>query len=128
MHTSGLQGDALAVARLACLQDLHPVTLDGAAVPRDVIGAVMAFMLIYGGVTVGLTMVLLASGMDVVTAFTAVIGCVNNIGPGMGQVGPAGNFGALTDFQIWVCSLAMLLGRLELLSVLVLLTPQFWRR
>ena len=99
-----------------------------AAVPRDVIGAVMAFMLIYGGVTVGLTMVLLASGMDVVTAFTAVIGCVNNIGPGMGQVGPAGNFGALTDFQIWVCSLAMLLGRLELLSVLVLLTPQFWRR
>ena len=107
---------------------VHPVTLDGAAVPRDVIGAVMAFMLIYGGVTVGLTMVLLASGMDVVTAFTAVIGCVNNIGPGMGQVGPAGNFGALTDFQIWVCSLAMLLGRLELLSVLVLLTPQFWRR
>ena len=46
----------------------------------------------------------------------------------MGQVGPAGHFGALTDFQIWVCSLAMLLGRLELLSVLVLFTPQFWKR
>ena len=107
---------------------VHPVALGRVAVPQDVISAVMAFMLIYGGVMVGLTMVLLASGLDVVTAFSAVIGCLNNIGPGMGTVGPASNFGALTDFQIWVCSLAMLLGRLELLSVLVLFTPQFWRR
>ena len=46
----------------------------------------------------------------------------------MGKVGPSGNFGGLTNVQIWVCTLAMLLGRLELLSVLVLFTPQFWRR
>ena len=77
---------------------------------------------------VGLTLLMLATGLDVVTAFTAVIGCLNNIGPGMGKVGPAGNFGSLSDTQIWICSLAMLLGRLELLSVLVLFTPQFWRR
>ncbi len=107
---------------------VHPVALGRVAVPQDVISAVMAFMLIYGGVMVGLTMVMLASGLDVVTAFTAIIGCLNNIGPGMGKVGPSGNFGALSEFQIWVCSLAMLLGRLELLSVLVLFTPQFWRR
>ena len=81
-----------------------------------------------GGVMVGLTMLMLASGLDVVTAFTAVIGSLNNIGPGMGKVGPAGNFGVLNEFQIWVCTVAMLLGRLELLSVLVLFTPQFWRR
>ncbi|HMN21758.1 MAG TPA: potassium transporter TrkG [Ottowia sp.] len=107
---------------------VHPVTLNGAILPANVVAAVMAFMLIYGGVMVGLTLVLLASGLDVVTAFSAIIACLNNIGPGLGLVGPASNYGALTGFQIWVCSLAMLLGRLELLSVLVLLTPQFWRR
>ena len=68
------------------------------------------------------------SGLDPVSAFTAVVACVNNIGPGLGEVGPATNFSGLTDFQTWVCTLAMLLGRLELLSVLVLLTPSFWRR
>ena len=88
----------------------------------------MAFMMVYGATIVGLTMVLLFSGLDPVTAFTAVVACVNNIGPGLGEVGPAANFASLTDFQTWVCSVAMLLGRLELLSVLVLLTPSFWRR
>jgi trk system potassium uptake protein TrkH len=63
-----------------------------------------------------------------VTAFSAVIACVNNIGPGLGQVGPASNFGVLNDFQTWVCTFAMLLGRLELLSVMVLFTAQFWRK
>ena len=88
----------------------------------------MAFMLIYGGVMTALTLVMLATGLDVVTAFSSVIACLNNIGPGMGKVGPAGNYAALNNFQLSLCSLAMLLGRLELLSVLVLLTPQFWRR
>jgi trk system potassium uptake protein TrkH len=73
-------------------------------------------------------MVLLFTGLDPVTAFTAVIACVNNIGPGLGQVGPAGNYQDLSDFQTWVCTFAMLLGRLEMLSLLVLLTPSFWRR
>ena len=75
-----------------------------------------------------MTMLLLFSGLDVVTAFTAVIACVNNIGPGLGDVGPAVNYGSLSDFQTWVCTFAMLLGRLELLSVLVLFTPSFWRK
>jgi len=57
-----------------------------------------------------------------------VVACVNNIGPGLGLVGPALNYGSLNDFQTWVLSFAMMLGRLELLSVLVLFTPQFWRR
>jgi trk system potassium uptake protein TrkH len=57
-----------------------------------------------------------------------VIATVNNIGPGLGMVGPASNFGVLSDFQLWVLSYAMLLGRLELLSFLVLFTGAFWRR
>ena len=57
-----------------------------------------------------------------------MIATVNNIGPGLGQVGPASNFGVLTEFQLWVLTFAMLMGRLELLSVLVLFTAQFWRK
>ena len=107
---------------------VNPVTLGTTAVSDRVMQAVIAYMMIYGASLVGLTMLLLFSGLDVVTAFTAVIACVNNIGPGLGDVGPAVNYGGLTDFQTWVCTFAMLLGRLELLSVLVLFTPQFWRR
>ena len=73
-------------------------------------------------------MLLLLSGLDLVTAFSAVIVCVNNIGPGLGLVGPAGHFGVLTDFQLWTLSFAMLLGRLEFITVLVLFTLPFWRK
>jgi trk system potassium uptake protein TrkH len=107
---------------------VNPVTLGSTTVPSSVLAAVLAFMLIYGASIVSLTMLLLLSGLDLITAFSAVIVCVNNIGPGMGLVGPASNFGGLNDFQLWVCTFAMLLGRLELLSVLVLFTPQFWRK
>ncbi|MCM0608871.1 MAG: TrkH family potassium uptake protein [Ideonella sp. WA131b] len=105
-----------------------PVTLAGAVVPPAVMYSVLAFMLIYGFVMMLVTLLLLLSGLDPVTAASAAIACINNTGPGLGQVGPAGNYQGLTDFQTWVCTFAMLLGRLELLSVLVLFTPQFWRR
>jgi trk system potassium uptake protein TrkH len=85
-------------------------------------------MLLYGGTIIGLTMVLLISDMPFDTAFSAVVASVNNMGPGLGPVGPAGNFQGLSDFQTWVCTVAMLLGRLEILSFLVLFTPGFWRR
>ncbi len=107
---------------------VNPVVVGGRAVPDRVIQSIIAFMMIYGATLVGLTMVLVFSGLDIVTAFTAVVACVNNIGPGLGTVGPASNYGGLSDFQTWVLSFAMMLGRLELLSVLVLFTPQFWRK
>jgi trk system potassium uptake protein TrkH len=103
------------------------IVLGGNVGPPKTMQNVNAFMMIYGATLVSLTMLLVFTGMDVVTAFTAVVACVNNIGPGMGEVGPAGNFGGLTDFQTWVCSFGMLLGRLELLGLLVLFTPQFWK-
>jgi trk system potassium uptake protein TrkH len=105
-----------------------PVTLGGAMVDPKVLQSVLAFMLIYGAVMTAATLLLLATGLDVVTAFTAVVACINNTGPGLGQVGPAGNFQGLSDVQTWICSITMLLGRLELLAVLVLFTPQFWRK
>ena len=107
---------------------VNPVVLGGAAVSDRVMQSVIAYMMMYGATLVTLTMLLLFSGLDVVTAFTAVLACVNNIGPGLGDVGPAVNYGGLSDLQTWICTAAMLLGRLELLSVLVLLTPAFWRQ
>jgi trk system potassium uptake protein TrkH len=105
-----------------------PVTLGDATVDSNVLLSVLAFMLIYGAVMVAATMLLLFSGLDVVTAFTAVVACINNTGPGLGQVGPSANYQGLTAFQTWVCTATMLLGRLELFSVLVLFTRTFWRK
>jgi trk system potassium uptake protein TrkH len=83
---------------------------------------------LYFGTVVTLTFMLLASGLDFVSSFSAVIACINNAGPGLGLVGPASNYQGLTDFQTWVCSAAMLLGRLEIFSIIVLFTPTFWRK
>jgi trk system potassium uptake protein TrkH len=104
-----------------------PVTLGGQIVPPQVLISVIAFMLAYGAVTLGASLLLLFTGLDPITAVTAVVACINNTGPGLGGVGPAGNYQGLSDFQTWVCTCTMLLGRLELLSLLVLFTPQFWR-
>ncbi len=107
---------------------VNPLTMGGQVVGPQVLNAVLAFMLIYAALLTLLTLLMLATGLDLVTAFTAVLACVNNIGPGLGEVGPSGNFSSLTDFQTWICTFAMLAGRLELLAVLVLLTPQYWRK
>ena len=124
-----LQKQALReLTRIVHPRAVVPVTLGGAVVPAQVMQSVLAFMLIYGFVLTSVGMLLLLSGMDVISAFTAAIACINNTGPGLGQVGPANNYQGLTDFQTWVCTITMLLGRLELLSVLVLFTPQFWRK
>jgi trk system potassium uptake protein TrkH len=107
---------------------VRPVMLNGYVVDHATLLSVLGFMLLYGGTVIGLTMVLLMTDMPFDTAFSAVVASINNMGPGLGPVGPAGNFQGLTDFQTWVCTLAMLLGRLEILSFLVLFTPGFWRR
>jgi len=107
---------------------VNPVVLGGQVISAKVMQSVIAYMMIYGATLVVFTMAMLFTGLEPVTAFTAVIASVNNIGPGLGEVGPSVNFGVLTDLQTWICTAAMLLGRLELLSVMVLLTPQFWRR
>lgn len=109
-------------------QAVTPVKIGGTVVQNQIVFAVLAFVVLYFGTVVVLTFALLASGMDFISAFSAVIACINNMGPGLGVVGPAGNYQGLTDFQTWICSTAMLLGRLEIFSVLVLFTPTFWRK
>ena len=96
--------------------------------PANIVYAVLAFGFMYMVTIVSLTLVMSFTGLDIVTGFSAVVACINNTGPGLNQVGPATTFAVLTDFQTWVCSLAMLLGRLEIFTLLVVLSPAFWRK
>ena len=104
-----------------------PVKLAGQVVPNNVIYAVLAFAFLYVFAIIIMTLLMTASGLDFITAFSAVIASINNTGPGLNQVGPATTYASLTDFQTWICTIAMLLGRLELLTVLVVFTRAFWR-
>jgi len=105
-----------------------PVRVGGGVVPLNILSAVLAFGFIYMCSIVSMTLLLSFSGLDVITAFSAVVASINNTGPGLNQVGPATTYEVLTDFQTWVCTFAMLLGRLEIFTLLVVLTPAFWRK
>jgi len=107
---------------------IYSVRIGGQVAPQSILFAVLAFGFMYMVSIVALTLLLAFTGMDVITAFTAVVATVNNTGPGLGEVGPSTTYAVLSDFQTWVCSFAMLLGRLEIFTLLVVLTPAFWRR
>lgn len=109
-------------------QAILPIRLGGRVVENQIIFAVLAFMLVYGCCVVVVTLLLALSGMEVVTAFSAAMACINNTGPGLNEVGPAGNYAGLTDLQLWLLSATMLLGRLEMFTLLIVFTPAFWRR
>lgn len=106
----------------------NPVKLGGQLVENNVVFAVLAYVFVYVSCIIIFTLLLTLSGADVVTAFSAAVVSLNNTGPGLAQVGPASNYAVLNDFQTWVCSFGMLLGRLELFTLLVVLTPAFWRK
>lgn len=107
---------------------VNPVKVGGGAIPNNVVIAVLGFIFLYFMSIVMLTFVLILSGLDFMSALGAIVASINNAGPGLNKVGPATNYAVLTDFQTWVCSFTMLLGRLEVLSLAVVFTPQFWRK
>jgi trk system potassium uptake protein TrkH len=102
-----------------------PVKLGGQVVPQRVIEAVWGFFAVYVAIFSIMMVVLLADGIDQVTAFSAIAASLNNLGPGLGAV--AAGFGTLSDLAKWVCIAAMLLGRLEIFTLLVLLSRSFWQ-
>ena len=124
------------MARLLHSQFLHllfprgvfPRVYAGRVLPDDVVGSVVAFFslyfICYGALTIGL----MAFGLDFLTSASGAVSSLSNVGPGLGPIiGPAGNFATLPDGAKWLLCFGMLLGRLELLSVLILFFPQFWR-
>ena len=112
---------------------LHPnavrtVKLNRRSISDRTAMAVMAFIFVYFMTVVIFTLGLLASGMDFITALSATIACITNAGPGLGAVGPADNYAALSDLQKWMCAAVMLLGRLEIFTVFILFTPDYWKK
>lgn len=105
-----------------------PAKLGGQVMENKIIFSVLAFLFIYIASIVSMTLVMMASGLDDLTSFSAIVASINNTGPGLHKVGPATTYAVLSDFQTWVCTFAMLLGRLELFTVLIVFTPVFWRK
>ncbi|MCL2160678.1 MAG: TrkH family potassium uptake protein [Betaproteobacteria bacterium] len=116
-----------------CIRALHPnavrpVRLSGQPVGEGVLHAVLGFSFMYMISIAALTLLMTASGLELVTAFSAVVTCLNNTGPGLGSISPSSTFQSLNDFQTAVLAFTMILGRLEIFTLLVVLTPAFWRR
>jgi trk system potassium uptake protein TrkH len=103
-----------------------PVRMGGKTVNHRVVDAVWGFFSLYVASFTFMYLALAATGLDLMTSFSAVAACINNLGPGLGRVGAS--YASLHDPAKWILCFAMLLGRLEIFTLLVLLTPAFWRR
>jgi len=113
------------IKRLIHPNAVIPVKIGRDPVSERVLEAVWGFFALYVITYMVMMIALLATGLDHVTAFSAVGACLNNLGPGLGEV--AANYGSISDAAKWICSLTMLLGRLEIFTLLVLISPAFWR-
>ncbi|MBM89857.1 MAG: potassium transporter [Gammaproteobacteria bacterium] len=114
------------VQRLIHPKAVIPVKLGRNPVPDRIIESVWGFFAVYVMAFMLMLLALLATGLDIVTAFSAVGACINNLGPGL--AGVAETYGNLSVMAKWILCVAMLLGRLEVFTLLVLFTPMFWKR
>lgn len=111
--------------RLVHPRGMFSIRINGKALPDRVIDAVWGFFSAYALVFVVCMLILMALGLDNITAFSATAACLNNLGPGLGEV--ASNYASIGDGAKWVLVVAMLFGRLEVFTLLVLFTPTFWK-
>ncbi|MFI3180949.1 MAG: potassium transporter TrkG [Methylococcales bacterium] len=120
-------------ARLELFKFIHPfairpMKIGDAIISNNIITSVMGFIFLYFICIVILIFSLLLSGLDFMSSFSAIIACFNNAGPGLNLVGPATNYSVLNDFQTGICIFAMLLGRVQIFSIIILFVPEFWRK
>jgi trk system potassium uptake protein TrkH len=120
-------------ARQECLRLFSPrrttaLTMDGQLLDLGTIRATLVFFALYIFTTLGSVLLVSLDGFDLETNFSGVVACISNIGPGLGLVGPAGNFSAYSDFSKIVLSMDMLIGRLEVFPMLMLFMPSVWRK
>jgi trk system potassium uptake protein TrkH len=110
---------------------IHPhaifvIKINNKPLQERIINAVWGFLAAYIAVFIFLQLLLMATGLDAVTAFSAVAACINNLGPGLGDV--SAHYGNINDAAKWILCFAMLMGRLEIFTLLVLFSPAFWRK
>ncbi len=112
---------------------VHPrgifaLRISGKPVRKQIVYAISGFFFLYIAMLLLVTFVVATSGQDIVTSISVALATVGNIGPGFGNIGPAENYAFLSAPVKWFLSFAMLVGRLELYTVLVLFTPTFWKK
>lgn len=120
-------------ARRSIYKTMHPnsvriIHVDGERIDDATVSAVGAYMLVYFIITAAAILLVSLDGKTFETSFTAVVACLNNIGPGLGGVGPMENYGSFTWLSKVVLTLSMLIGRLEIYPILLLFTPSVWRK
>jgi len=106
---------------------ISPVKLNGRVLSPEIVKGVAGFTIIYFLVFIVSTLLLTITGLDLITSISSVAASLGNIGPALGATGPMSNFAALHDFAKWVLLLDMILGRLEIYTLLILFVPAFWR-
>ncbi|MBN1408073.1 MAG: TrkH family potassium uptake protein [Calditrichaceae bacterium] len=116
------------IKRLIHPQAVLPVRVGGIAISREIVTNVAGFFLLYIALFVIGIIVMSGLGLDFETSFGSVAATINNIGPGLGDVGPTDNYSQIPVFGKWFLSFLMLAGRLEIFTVLILFTPSFWRK
>ena len=140
--SAGSTGGGIKVVRVVVLfkvikreltRVIHPravrtIKLNGRLVDEEVVSGVMAFFYFYILIFVAAVLTVALEGEDIVTTVTSVIATLNNVGPGLGRVGPMGNFADLSVLSKAVLSLCMLIGRLEIYPIMLLMFPSFWKR
>ena len=109
-------------------REVRPITLDGQRVNEETVSSISVFFFAYTMILLAGTLVVSLDGVDFTSAFTASLTAISNVGPGFGTLGPTCNFGFLSNLSKLVLTLTMLLGRLEIMPLLVLLMPTVWRR
>jgi trk system potassium uptake protein TrkH len=116
------------IVRIIHPRSVQTVKTNGRVVDEELLSGVMAFFFIYVAVFVMSIIVVSLDNKDMVTTATSVISCIGNIGPGLGIVGPAGNYAGFSVVSKAVLSLCMIIGRLEIYPILLLFVPNFWKR
>ena len=126
-HTLLFKNSILELKRLIHPRAVIPVRFNEKAVGPDIISNVQAFFIFYIMIFVFASALLSLLGLDFLTAIGASATCIGNVGPGIGTVGPLSNFAHLPDIAKWILSFLMLLGRLELFTILIIFSPVYWK-
>jgi trk system potassium uptake protein TrkH len=139
---AGSTGGAIKIMRIVLLAKygfreifrlVHPhavksIRLGGKPVPEEVLNSIGGFFILYLGLYVVAVLIMSFFGLDVITSLGSVAATIGNVGPGFGSVGPIKNYFSVPDVGKWVLAICMLLGRLEIYTVIIMLAPAYWRK